>query len=185
MTAGWERPSWKPKCSWPDSAPGLTAPSTMVKFLTVPAKMDSICKKRSRIVALHSPVMRKQPWIIFCLKTGSHAGSVFPPVTTPGSERPLLAKLFEASASCPAEKIVSCKLSVIPLIPSYGSGYKGTAFKVWKPEVSHSIQTCLRKGNVGTDDLEERFITLRLVILNGCCVGECLCGSSNQRDDIP
>ena len=90
--------------------------------------------------------------MIFCLKTGSHAGSVFPPVTTPGSEIPPSAEFFEASASCPAEKNESCKSSVIP---SYGSDYKGTAFKGWKPEVSHSSQTCLREGNVGTDDLEE------------------------------
>ena len=40
------------------------------------------------------------------------------------------------------------------------------------------------EGNVGTNDLEERYTTLRLVFLDGCDVGECLCGGSNQRDNI-
>ena len=65
------------------------------------------------MVTLQSPVMRKQPWIVV-LKGGSQAGSVFVPLTTPGSAMPPFAKDSDASASWPAAKIGSWRLSVIP-----------------------------------------------------------------------
>ena len=55
--------------------------------------------------------------------------------------------------------------------------------KTGEPEISHSGQPCLEEGNVGTDDLEERFIALRLVFLDDCHVSKCLHGGSNQESD--